>query len=171
MTADHPFWLDRGLMVGKAGWIQAGDLMLGDRLRTPTGTDAAVLGVRRGVGRAAVYTLTVAKDHTFFVGTAKVLVHNANCDEEFLASLDSLSRKEIAKEISKEQVEKLGEFFGDSLQGVRDRLQDFSLPKGLTRESLLRYKVIAEKTIAEGRDKLGVQKLRLELVERALREL
>lgn len=26
-----------------------------------------------------MYTLTVAKDHTFFVGTAKVLVHNANC--------------------------------------------------------------------------------------------
>jgi len=79
VTADHPFWLDRGLMAPRAGWIAAGDLVLGDRLRTPTGTDATVLGVRRGVGRAAVYTLTVAKDHTFFVGTAKVLVHNANC--------------------------------------------------------------------------------------------
>jgi len=68
-------------MAPRAGWIAAGDLVLGDRLRTPTGTDATVLGVRRDVDRAAVYTLTVAKDHTFFVGTAQVLVHNADCEE------------------------------------------------------------------------------------------
>ncbi len=77
VTADHPFWLDGGMMAPEAGWIQAGDLLLGDRLRTPTGADVVVLGVRRGVGQAAVYTLTVTKDHTFFVGAARVLVHNA----------------------------------------------------------------------------------------------
>jgi len=91
VTADHPFWLDRGLMAPRAGWIQAGDLVLGDRLRTPTGTDATVLGVRRGVGRAAVYTLTVAKDHTFFVGTARVLVHNANCFQTVSQAVRDLS--------------------------------------------------------------------------------
>jgi len=74
-------------MVGKAGWIQAGDLVLGDRLRTPSGQDVAVLGVQRGVGRAAVYTLTVAKDHTFFAGSAKVLVHNAvGCSSRVLGA-------------------------------------------------------------------------------------
>lgn len=35
--------------------------------------------MRRGVGQVVVYTLTVAKDHTFFVGAARVLVHNAVC--------------------------------------------------------------------------------------------
>jgi len=77
VTADHPFWLDGGLMAPRAGWIQAGDLVLGDRLRTPSGQDVAVMGVRQNVGHAAVYTLTVAKDHTFFVGAARVLVHNS----------------------------------------------------------------------------------------------
>ncbi len=95
VTADHPFWLDGGVLAPKAGWIQAGDLMLGDRLRTPTGTDAVVLGVRHGVGEAAVYTLTVAKDHTFFVGSAQVLVHNlSHCglsDAEVQDALNALT--------------------------------------------------------------------------------
>jgi len=38
-----------------------------------------VVGLRRNVGHAVVYTLTVAKDHAFFVGSARVLVHNASC--------------------------------------------------------------------------------------------
>ncbi len=102
VTADHPFWLDGGLMVGKAGWIQAGDLVLGDRLRTPSGQDVAVLGVQRGVGRAAVYTLTVAKDHTFFVGTAKVLVHNADCfDPKFYTQLEQQLNRDGPRSILK----------------------------------------------------------------------
>ncbi len=52
---------------------------MGDRLREADGTEAVVAGLRRNVGRAVVYTLTVARDHTFFVGAAQVLVHNANC--------------------------------------------------------------------------------------------
>ena len=40
---------------------------------------SAVEGVRYNVGRAVVYTLTVGTDHTFFVGAARVLVHNAWC--------------------------------------------------------------------------------------------
>jgi len=51
-------------------------LRVGDRLREVDGTEAVVAGLRRNVGQAVVYTLTVAKDHTFFVGTSKVLVHN-----------------------------------------------------------------------------------------------
>jgi len=79
VTADHPFYVDRGALLGKAGWLHAGDLWPGDRLRTATGHDAVVVGVRRNVGQAEVYTLTVATDHTFFVGTARVLVHNGTC--------------------------------------------------------------------------------------------
>jgi len=48
-----------------------------NRLCTANGAPVMVVGLRRNVGHAVVYTLTVAKDHTFFVGTAKVLVHNA----------------------------------------------------------------------------------------------
>ena len=58
---------------------------MGDRLRDASGRDVAVEGVRYTVGRAVVYTLTVGTDHTFFVGAARVLVHNANgpCSLQF----------------------------------------------------------------------------------------
>jgi len=79
VTADHPFYVDRGALLGKAGWLHAGDLWPGDRLRTADGKDVTVVGLRRNVGRAEVYTLTVAHDHTFFVGAVKVLVHNGMC--------------------------------------------------------------------------------------------
>jgi len=78
VTADHPFWVDGGAQLAGAGWFAAGSLRAGDELRTATGTHVMVVGLRRNVGTAVVYTLTVAKDHTFFVGSAHVLVHNTD---------------------------------------------------------------------------------------------
>jgi len=78
VTADHPFYVDRGALLTTAGWLHAGDLWPGDRLRTADGKDVTVAGLQRDVGHAEVYTLTVAHDHTFFVGTARVLVHNVD---------------------------------------------------------------------------------------------
>ncbi len=76
-TVTHAFWVDEG--ASKPGWLEAGRLRVGDRLREADGTEVVVAGLRRNVGRAVVYTLTVAKDHTFFAGAAQVLVHNADC--------------------------------------------------------------------------------------------
>ena len=93
VTADHPFWVDGGAQLAGAGWFAAGRLQAGDELRTATGAHVMVVGLRRNVGHAAVYTLTVAKDHTFFVGSAEVLVHNANCglsEEEIQRALQAL---------------------------------------------------------------------------------
>ncbi len=75
---DHPFWVDGGPGQSGAGWVKAGQLRPGDRLRTTRGQGHAVtvVRVRQHAGKAVVYTLTVAQDHTFFVGIAKVLVHN-----------------------------------------------------------------------------------------------
>ena len=83
VTADHPFYVDSSAGRKEAAWVQAGDLRVGDRLRGASGRDVSVRGVRYNVGRAVVYTLTVATDHTFFVGAAQVLVHNSlstNCN-------------------------------------------------------------------------------------------
>ena len=74
---NHVFWLEGGPRRARAGWLMAGLLRPGDRLRTAGGRGVGVLRVRWNVGSAVVYTLTVARDHTFFVGTAEVLVHNA----------------------------------------------------------------------------------------------
>jgi len=78
-TADHPFYVDKSAVRDQAGWVAAGQLRVGDRLRTERGMDVAVASMRANAGRAVVYTLTVATDHTFFVGTARVLVHNSTC--------------------------------------------------------------------------------------------
>jgi hypothetical protein len=95
-TLSHPFWVDGGALIKAAGWFAAGDLRPGDRLRTAGGRDITVVRVRRGVGDAPVYTLTVATDHTFFVGSARVLVHNCATPGglEFTdhAASDSLAR-------------------------------------------------------------------------------
>jgi len=76
-TPTHAFWVDAGPGFAGPGWLYAEHLHPGDQLRTADGTRMFVVGTRRGVGTAVVYTLTVAKDHTFFVGPARVLVHNA----------------------------------------------------------------------------------------------
>ncbi len=73
---DHFFWVDGGPGHHRAHWLKARQLRSGDRLRTAQGRDVTILRLRRHVGHAVVYTLTVAHDHTFFVGTARVLVHN-----------------------------------------------------------------------------------------------
>ena len=78
MTGDHPFWVDGGANLDHPGWLEAGQLRPGDRLRTADGRGVTVLAVHWNAGEAHVYTLTVAKDHTFFVGPAHVLVHNAD---------------------------------------------------------------------------------------------
>ena len=84
-SANDPFYVDASAVRKDAGWVQAGDLRVGDRLRDASGRDATVEGVRYNVGRAVMYTLTVGTDHTFFVGAARVLVHNATCDSTLLA--------------------------------------------------------------------------------------
>jgi hypothetical protein len=78
VTSNHPFYVDSGLDLVVPSWVEAGQLQAGDRLRTEDGRDVAVLAVHWNVGEAHVYTLTVASDHDFFVGPARVLVHN--CD-------------------------------------------------------------------------------------------
>jgi RHS repeat-associated protein len=75
-TSTHYFWVDSGQDLSAPGWLQAGQLNPGDHLRTASGPDAVVLRVEWNVGDAEVYTLTVATDHTFFVGADQVLVHN-----------------------------------------------------------------------------------------------
>jgi RHS repeat-associated protein len=62
----------------------------------------------------------------------------------------------------------LREFLGKGLQGAEQRAANFSLPQGLTRESLQWYAQQAQRAIASGIDKSGVQAARLKLVENAL---
>jgi hypothetical protein len=77
VTTNHPFHVDSGPGITTPTWVQAGDLKVGDRLRTKSGKDVTVTALGYHTGYAHVYTLTVANDHDFFVGHTGVLVHNA----------------------------------------------------------------------------------------------
>ncbi len=82
-TLTHSFWVDAGARIARGGaWLWAEHLQPSDQLRAADGRLVTVVRVRTGVGQADVWTLTVARDHTFFVGTAQVLVHNSNCPND-----------------------------------------------------------------------------------------
>jgi RHS repeat-associated protein len=82
VTTNHPFYVNSGPGITTPQWVAAGDLRVGDHLRTEDGRDVAVTELRYHTGYAHVYTLTVANDHDFFVGTGgeNVLVHNSLFD-------------------------------------------------------------------------------------------
>ncbi|MGH2641439.1 MAG: RHS repeat-associated core domain-containing protein, partial [Actinomycetota bacterium] len=70
-TAGHPFWDERS-----RSWIEAEDLKGRHGLLKPSEEQVQLTGSREYTRRAAVYNLTVAGLHTFYVGRARALVHN-----------------------------------------------------------------------------------------------
>ncbi|MFJ1932736.1 polymorphic toxin-type HINT domain-containing protein [Kitasatospora sp. NPDC088160] len=81
-TSEHPFWDTTAQM-----WIPAADLQPGHTLKTENGQDATVRAVHEITGQQAMYNLTVADLHTYYVvaGAISVLVHNVCKDETGLA--------------------------------------------------------------------------------------
>lgn len=77
VTEKHPFYTERG-------WVAASELREGDNVFCRGGTAARVSGMspQRSVER--VYNLTVENEHTFFVSSHSLLVHN-NCFDDALA--------------------------------------------------------------------------------------
>jgi hypothetical protein len=81
MTKTHPVWYET-----RNGWVLAGELKPGDRIRTATG-NACISGIRLAQAGATVYNLTVEGGSTFFVGDDKAWVHNASIRNKLLAGL------------------------------------------------------------------------------------
>jgi RHS repeat-associated protein len=84
-TDGHPFWVDgNGEQFGPrqhdhGQWSKAGDLRVGDRLKTPKGGGSvAVLDRKTRTELRTVYNLTIDGVHTYYVqaGHTDVLVHN-----------------------------------------------------------------------------------------------
>jgi hypothetical protein len=72
-TPNHPFF------TADRGWVKAGDLQIGEHIRTLDGTDAVVESFTVKIGPAMMWDITVNTAHSFFVGSGGVLVHNQNC--------------------------------------------------------------------------------------------
>jgi Pretoxin HINT domain len=72
-TQHHPFWDET-----RHAFIDAGQLTVGDELRTPDAKLVKVSNIRSFTGSHAMYNLSVATDHTYYViaGNTPILVHN-----------------------------------------------------------------------------------------------
>ncbi len=68
-TPEHSFFVEG------AGWVPAGELLLGDRVRSAGGA-GVVDAVESVASPQVMYNLTVAEAHTFFVGDGQWLVYN-----------------------------------------------------------------------------------------------
>ena len=90
VTSNHPFYVESAQGVAGSGWLQAGQLRPGDRLRTADGRGVTVIALHWDQGEARVYTLTVERDHTFFAGEAGVLVHN--CDDDIARVREAVTK-------------------------------------------------------------------------------
>lgn len=70
MTGEHPVYVEG------AGFVPARQIESGDRVRTPEGALVRVGRSTWAQRTATVYNLEVAGFHTYFVGEARVWVHN-----------------------------------------------------------------------------------------------
>jgi hypothetical protein len=79
-TPEHPFY---ALLEPKKNangvWVNAGELQPNNWLRRANGETGIVKKLEWLTQTKRMYNLTVARDHTFFVGDGQWLVHNAEC--------------------------------------------------------------------------------------------
>ena len=87
-TDEHPFY------VNGEGFVPAGFLKVGDVVRLAGDKNAAVVGIKRNKVGQLAYNLTVANDHTYFVGHVGALVHNS-CDSGIFGSITGPQAKRI----------------------------------------------------------------------------
>lgn len=73
-TDEHPFYV-----VGK-GFTEAAKLTLGDVVKLAGERLSVVGNLKRNFNGQLAYNLSVANDHTYFVGQSRAWVHNSSCD-------------------------------------------------------------------------------------------
>lgn len=88
----------------------------------------------------------------------------------FSSNYAGQSTAQINQGMAAGQRDLLKQLFGNSVAGARQAWQSGRVPDGLTNDTLMRYHEIARQAIAAGNDTLGVQMMRIQIIERILRE-
>jgi hypothetical protein len=70
VTSNHLLW-----SVTHGGWMHAGDLTVGDTVKTKNGTETLTKKENKP-GRHQVYNLEIHQSHTYYVSNIGVLAHN-----------------------------------------------------------------------------------------------
>ena len=97
-TPEHPFFVEG------AGWVPAGELLLGDVVRSADG--AGVVEALESVASPQVmHNLTVAEAHTFYVGRGAWLVHNVcNYKKTFFDAYPHLEGQVVVHHAIEQQI-------------------------------------------------------------------
>ena len=96
---NHPFYV-----IGK-GWMDTLELKSGMKLIDEQKNQLKIKNISRVNGLTTTYNLTVLDNHTFFVGTNKIWVHNAgkncSCENTSKAPATSTNPDDILSDIGK----------------------------------------------------------------------
>ncbi|MBY8852315.1 HINT domain-containing protein, partial [Saccharothrix sp. MB29] len=84
-TENHPFW-----SITRGRWVDAGRLERGEALRTASGAEVRLDGVRPHRTGQRTYDLTVNGAHTYYVlaGEVSLLVHNCGTNPDNRSGMD-----------------------------------------------------------------------------------
>jgi hypothetical protein len=91
-TDEHPFYV-----MGK-GFTEAAKLVLGDVIKLAGNRLSVVGDLKRNFNGQLAYNLSVAHDHTYFVGQSRAWVHNCDLPDGFFDSTDPYVT-DLAKQI------------------------------------------------------------------------
>jgi RHS repeat-associated protein len=92
-------------------------------------------------------------------------------EQSFIRNLSTMSLEQVKAIYAGTQKELLSQLFGRGTEGARLALSSGTIPAGLTREALLAYAEVARRAIEAGKDTLGTQALRLEVIKQALERM
>ena len=114
VTEEHPFWVER---TSFAGFVPAGALRVGDRLRCAGGETAMVRSMVLEEAPAeaffTTYNFSVAEHHTYFVGNAGLWVHNTyphlTSRENIRSAMHHLIRPDRIENLGKERFRRMEE--------------------------------------------------------------
>ena len=73
-TSNHPFWA-----IDSQEWLEAGELTNRSILLNINDKNTTIKSLKHYAKNKKVYNLTIANDHTYYVGVGGVLGHNARC--------------------------------------------------------------------------------------------
>ncbi len=118
-TDNHPFWTE-----DRREYVPAGELRVGENLRTVNGSRTYVQSIRPRGPPEDVYNLEVEGAHTYHVGTTGVLVHNSCAPNPYGKKggpAHQAKVNEIFDDIERRGLEPITEYRFDTPNGAKSK--------------------------------------------------
>jgi hypothetical protein len=166
-TSNHLFWVPAG-GGGGGRWVKAGSLKYGTHLRTPSGTDNAVVagGWVPAQRDGWMWDLTITPSHDFYIGTeaSNVLVHNCAAGDPRWVARAQAARNAANRAAGNDARDAIAAMYPGSQTEVPfgtelgARIVDVLTPENLAIESNVGYTTISNRIMSQiAKDQLLMQ--------------